>query len=748
MFPAGVTPITDILAFAKQDGQITYFSGQMPVFSHAENDTATFRMITSQFCVQGCAKQSDIIRAFGVTSISLKRSVKKYRDEGPKGFYAPRVTRGPAVLVDAVVAKAEERLAEGVSAADVAADLQVKRNTLQKAIRAGRIRTPVRKNAALAADINCEDSKADDSTTVAPSSKSQRAEVDCAAPMGRGATATLDRLAASLGLLNEVMPAFAPALDIAKGGVLLALPALLVCGLLRHAGEYFRLPKGFYGLKTIFLLLAFMALARLKSIEALRYYAPGEWGKLLGVDRAPEVRTLRVKLKQLADQDKAFPWSAELCREWMMEAPDEAAVLYADGHVRVYHGRAKQLPKHYISRQRLCLSATADYWVNAMDGKPFFVVSQAVDPGMLQVLERDIIPVLEQDVPNQPSAEKLAADPYLHRFTVVFDREGYSPAFLTKMKQRRIACLTYHKHPGEDWSHEEFVPTEVRLASGQRTTIQLAERGTRLSNGLWLRQFRKLTESGHQTAFLSTDYRGSGAVLAPAMFARWSQENFFRYMRQSYHLDGLVDYGTERVPETIVVVNPVYRELDGQVRKKVGQLNRKMAEFAALNLEGEIEPRKIEAFTQRKSELQDSITQLQTDVAGHKVQRKATNRHITYNELPEAAQFDRLSTQSKHLVDTVKMIAYRAETAMAQIIRQKMQRHDDARSLLRAIYSTEVDMLPDPDSKTLTIRLHPLANRATDQAINHLCDELNATETLFPGTELRLVYKLVSPQYH
>jgi hypothetical protein len=184
----------------------------------------------------------------------------------------------------------------------------------------------------------------------------------------------------------------------------------------------------------------------------------------------------------------------------------------------------------------------------------------------------------------------------------------------------------------------------VRLASGQRTTIQLAERGTQLSNGLWLRQFRKLTESGHQTAFLSTDYRGSGAVLAPAMFARWSQENFFRYMRQSYHLDGLVDYGTERVPETIVVVNPAYRELDGQVRKKVGQLNRKMAEFAAINLEGEIESRKIEAFTQRKSELQDSITQLQTDVAGLKVQRKATKRHITYNELPEAAQFDRLIT--------------------------------------------------------------------------------------------------------
>src|SRR6202451_429096 len=142
--------------------------------------------------------------------------------------------------------------------------------------------------------------------------------------MGRGATATIERLAASLGGLDEAAPRFEAALDVPKGGVLLALPALLACGLLRHAGKYFRLPAGFYGLKTIFLLLAFMALARLKSIEALRYCAPGEWGKLLGLDRAPEVRTLRVKVKTLADQEQAFSWSSELCKEWMARAPEEA----------------------------------------------------------------------------------------------------------------------------------------------------------------------------------------------------------------------------------------------------------------------------------------------------------------------------------------------------------------------------------------------------------------------------------------
>src|SRR5262249_12892722 len=146
IFPDGVTYITNHLAFRRQDGEVTYFNGHMPVFSHAETDVATFRMITSQFCVSGHVKQSDIIRAFGVTSISVKRSVKIYREKGPKGFYAPRVTRGPAVLVEAVVSEIEERLAGGAAPAEVADTLGLKLNTIQKAMREGRIRAPVKKN--------------------------------------------------------------------------------------------------------------------------------------------------------------------------------------------------------------------------------------------------------------------------------------------------------------------------------------------------------------------------------------------------------------------------------------------------------------------------------------------------------------------------------------------------------------------------------------------------------------------------
>lgn len=265
-----------------------------------------------------------------------------------------------------------------------------------------------------------------------------------------------------------------------------------------------------------------MALARLKSIESLRYCAPGEWGKLLGLDWVPEVRTLRDKIRLLSNADQPEHWSAELCKQWMEAAPEQAGTLYIDGHVRVYNGHQTQLPRHYVARQRLCLRATTDYWVNTLDGQPFFVVNQAVDPGLIKVIENAILPRLERDVPEQPSAAVLADDPLRHRFTLVFDREGYSPAFLARMKAQRVACLTYHKYPGDDWPEADFHPQQVQLVSGQGVEMQLAERGTCLSNKLWVRELRKLTPQGHQTAILSTDYRSDFAPLAVAMFARWS----------------------------------------------------------------------------------------------------------------------------------------------------------------------------------------------------------------------------------
>jgi hypothetical protein len=556
------------------------------------------------------------------------------------------------------------------------------------------------------------------------------------------------RVAASVGLSEEkgATPQFAPAVDVVCGGVLLALPALQAVGLLRHAERHFALPRGYYSLFSIFLLLAFMALSRVKSLEGLRYQAPGEWGKLLGLDRAPEVRTLREKVKHIAETGQPLPWSATLCLDWMDAAPEQAQVCYIDGHVRIYHGDQTALPRHYVSRQRLCLRAAVDYWVNAMDGQPFFVVPQDVDPGLIKVLENQILPRLSKEIPGQPPPEALASDPWLPRFTAVFDREGYSPQLLVRMWRQRIAGLTYRKRPGDDWPAEEFAAHEVRLVGGEVTNMHLAERGVLLGNVIWVREFRRLTTTGHQTAIVTTVYRGDMPKIAAAMFARWSQENFFAYMRNHYGLDKLISYDTEQIPDMTPVINPAYRRIEGEIRKKTSQLNRVVAQFGGLGLEGNLDPGRVETYELKKADLQEQADHLREKVAALKGERKNTKRHITFGELPANARFERLALSSKHLIDTVKMVAYRAETAMAHTLREKMSRNDDARALLRAVYATEADLLPDEVAGTLTVRLHRMASHSHDEAIAHLCIELNATETVYPGTNLRLIYELVSSQ--
>jgi hypothetical protein len=552
------------------------------------------------------------------------------------------------------------------------------------------------------------------------------------------------RVLASLSKGGPVDSRFESCADVPKAGVLLALPALLASGLWKDTEEHFQLPQGYYQLAHVLLLVAFLALARVKSLEGLRYCAPGEWGKVLGLDRVPEVRTLREKLQLLGQQEKVAAWAAQLSRQWMAEDPQSAGTLYVDGHVRPYQGSAARLPKHYVSRQRLCLRATTDYWVNAMDGRPFFVVHRPVDPGLLKVLEEEIVPRLEKEVPHQPSAESLAANPKLDRFIVVFDREGYSPEGFKRLKERRIGCLTYHKHPGPDWPEQEFAPCTVKLAHGNQEELKLAERRTVLSNGFEVREVRHLDDSGHQTAVLATTEMLKREAVAAGMFGRWSQENFLKYMREHHALDRLVSYQVSQMDETTTVVNPAWRKMDRRVRSLTAKLHPKLARFGAMSLAGTIEPAVVETFLKKKADLQTEVQQLQTQLQEAKEKRGALARHLPLGQVPEAERFDRLSSGSKDLVDTIKLVAYRAETAMAHVMREALPkwRQEEERRLLQSLYASEADLIPDEAAATLTIRLHYPANPLLAGAVEKLCEELTSAETVFPTTKLRLIYEL------
>ncbi|MBC8399942.1 MAG: hypothetical protein H8E14_00485 [Candidatus Marinimicrobia bacterium] len=558
--------------------------------------------------------------------------------------------------------------------------------------------------------------------------------------MGMGATDILGRVAASLGQSGPNAPSFQAHHDVPNGGVLFSLPSLLANGLLHNITEYFQELKGYYRLDSIFLMLSFCNLSRIKSIESLRYCAPGEWGKILGLDRIPEVKTIRDKIKDVTDHSDSRGWINSLSCEWINAHSQIEGLFYVDGHVRVYHGDQTVLPKHYVARQKLCLRATTDYWVNALDGQPFYLVNQEIDPGLLQVMDNDIVPHLESILSQSPT-ESVDNRP---RFTLVFDREGYSPDFFRRMRSKNIACLTYHKFPGDHWSLEEFQTYQVQLVSGCQVEMKLAERGSFIGKKIWVREIRKLTKSGHQTSIITTNYAEDICRIASLMFARWVQENYFKYMRENFNIDKLFDYTTEEIPETKRIVNPAYREITTVIRKVNSQLTRNLAKYASLELKEDIKPGSVEKYLHVKSELQEVIDHLQHELRELKEKKKTIPSHITVSELPEELKFKKLGTTRRQLIEAIKMISYRAETSMVNIIREDMSRGNEARRLLQAVYQTEADIIPDYANKQLHIILHNLANRSGSEIIKRLCDELNETETTFPGTELKICYGLLN----
>ena len=748
------TRISDLISVVRQGGQWSYFCGTLPVFQHVEGDLRSFRMFTAQLCVHGSCKQSEIIKAFGISKSSVLRSVNKYRQEGIEGFYKPRRARGAPVMTWEVLQQARQLFEEGHSKAEVAHKLDISCDTLRKAIDQGRLELPD-----LPADHQDNVQSPVPSTTVAavaPNDKSTRSNEDRAAgqEMGIACTRPIERVLAALGKLpGGASTQFESCRDVSYGGVLCALAALTENGLFRHLQATFPTLTGYYTTLHVIVLLAYMALCRIRTVEQLQYESPGELGKLMGLDRVPEVRCLRKKLSQLSQgQDDKAPeiWAGLLSKDWMQQEPELAGTLYVDGHVRLYHGKKTELPRRYVSRQRLCLRGTTDYWVNDALGQPFFSIERPIDHGMLEAIENDVVPRLLKDVPGQPSKEELKADPYRSRFLLIFDREGYSPSFFQRMwQEHRIACVTYHKFPKKDWPTSEFSEVTATMPNGEVVTMKLAERGSLVGarDSVWMREVRKLTSSGHQTSLISTAYGREGSQDAVALFSRWCQENFFRYMMEHFAIDALSEYRTEEIPETNrPVVNPAWRELNRQSRSAKGKLTQRRARFAALTLKSEGDEAKTTKWEKQKIDLREQIEQLEHEVDSLKEQMNSTPKHLEWDQFPEDAKFERLAPSRKRLTDTVKLVAYRAETVMSNLLRESLHREDDSRSLLRDLFRSDADVIPHSDTKVLEVRIHTLANPRSNRAVRHLLDHLNAAECTYPGTEFRLSYTLGEPE--
>jgi hypothetical protein len=735
------TPIGDRYALQTRDGFTYYFFNLEPFDCHPADDRRAMLLRAAKLQVVSGVRQADIMAAFDISRPTLARAVKRYREHGEDAFFEPRRRRGRTVVDAQMAAKAAALLASGMSGSACARHLGIPPTTFNENRRAGVIAVPAPALAAVAdaPQVATDHPTSANTEPAAATDRATRDARDKQAPMGRAARDVEGRMLASAGLMTEAEPVFAaPAHAVAHGGVLAALPMLLRAGLLGAANRLFRLPDGFYGLTTILLFVAFMTLARVRNPESLRYQAPGEWGAILGLDRCPETKTLRRKIRLLTSAEHTVrDWQSALARTWATEHDDDWATLAVDGHVKVYTGRNGRLPKHFVARQKLCLPASVSYWVNALGGTPLLCLHKALDPKLIKAIEQDVVPHLQHlGVVPEAAPDLTRPDAGVPALTLVFDREGWSPDLFKRLARRGIACITWHKNfKGEDWPEEDFRTLEVLIhgpAGTSATTVDLAEQPIVLRNGLTVRQIRRRLANGRQVPVITTHPQMPLVQVAGAMFSRWSQENFFKYMREQFNLDSLPSHDLAPLDPDAQVVNPVRRALEKTIRRVRSRL------ATARN-------RLAEALQQHH---RDTATRLEADANALaaeldqlKQQRAHTLTHVRAGDLPEQDKLDALPVGGRLFLDLVRMIAYRAETRMMAPVITTQGKKPNARRLLRALLTSDANIIPVPANGILRIQLLGLGSDACDRMLAPLVEELNATRTIYPGTDLRLVYE-------
>ena len=715
LLPHDAEVLSDTVAVSRSQGSLLFFNPGGPMLRAVPDDREQVRLAAVHLLdpeIGGGLKVGVLAGVLGVHRASLHRWRRTYEAESVAGLREERRgPKGPHKLRGAVLARAQRDLDQGCSQAEAARRAGVTEGAIRLALKQERL---VRREAVGTA------------TGVALNGPGERNERDHRTGGGVAVKRIEERTLARAGALVEAAPLFEPAGAVAKAGVLVALPAVVAQGLYEVAGQvYGMLRNGFYGLDAVLSTLVFMALLRIKSPEQLSSHAPGEFGQVLGLDRSPETKTVRRKLAELGARGQTLELQGALARRWAREQPKLLGFLYVDGHVRPYNGKKYTLPKTHVPRRRLCMPATTDYWVNDAFSDPLFYVTAPGNEGLLAVLEKAVLPEV-RDLAGQ------------RRVTLVMDRECWSPQRFEDWSQWGFDVMTYRKGSYEPWPEAEFTGHISRGGATREVTYHLAERPLVLANGFAVREVRCLTEDGHQTSIVTSRRDLSVLEVAVRMFSRWRQENFFRYMRHEFDLDHLPTQAVEAADPGRRVPNPARKEKKQEIAAVRHELARLKQAYGEAALAG--------GPSAQPEDLRRQVQEGEERLQRLKGEYKVLPSHVPVGKIQDPATVVRLERERKRLVDQVKMVAYRAETELANLVGPLLGWHhgDEARSFLRQVFQLPADIIPEPEAGTLRVCLHGMANPRSNRALAGLCEMLNAYEARYPGTQLRLV--LETPQ--
>jgi transposase len=726
----------------------------LPVHHYRAEDAVAEAYAMVFLVESGFAQQTDVARAFARSVRTVRRYQGRYAQDGMTALGREEGWRRGRRRISGKRLRTIEMLkSQGMSNRAIAHRLGVSEKAIRKLVGASKPAesaqlTFARSIAAAGKPL---------AATCGSSAEPTGDAADCAAPPAEGSVGdrdpiiasahddepvptsldcdasdrTFDRQLAHLGLLDDAAPLFREGVSVPGTGALLAVPCLVQSGLFRISRKlYGEIGPAFYGLRTTLLTLLLMALLRIKRPEHLKERDPAAFGRLLGLDRAPEVKTLRRRLTRLAAHHCAEQLGAELARLRVDQRGHLIGFLYVDGHVRAYHGHRIITSKAYVPRRHLAMPASTDYWINDRSGDPLLVITGEVDAALTKALPR-----LLGEVRDLVGARRV---------TIVFDRGGWSPRLFGAMIKDGFDLLTYRKGRCRRINEQRFLRRRAEL-DGRWVDYLLNDQPVRLLKGkLRLRQVTRLCDDGHQTQVITSRWDLRDIEVAYRMFERWRQENFFKYMREEFLLDALIDYQIEPEDPTRTIPNPKRRALDKEIRAAridLAKLEREYGAAAADNAERRRPT--MRGFKIAHRRLGRQLRTARARVAQLFEQRHSVPKRVEIRDLNERAVV-KLATERKHLTDIIKMVAYQAESDLLALLRPHYLRVDqEGRTLLHELFATAGDI---GVSKTeLHITLAPLSSPHRTRAVQALCEMLDQTATMFPGSRLRMRFAVRPP---
>jgi len=719
--PEGLRVLNERCLVRTQAGHRVVVVSGVTIAHYAVGDALAEAYAMVNLVEQGWAHQDEAARAFDCSARTVRRHQRRFQDGGLAALDRRNgYPRGRRRLRAARIGLIQRLKSQGHANREIARRLGITEVAVRKLLRRLGWKAPrmTQPDLPLLATPHANPNLSAFSASVAQSPPASSLDAD---PRDRRA----DRLMARLGLLEDAAPLFGTSPNAPRAGVLLAVPALVHSGLFDCAQKiYGSLGPAFFGLRTTLLTLLLMALWRIKRPEGLKEHAPAALGRVLGVDRAPEVKTLRRKLARLAAFGRATQFGQALAQARVARRGQALGFLYVDGHVRVYHGQHR-LPKAHVARMRLSMPATTDYWVNDMTGDPLLVLTAEANAGLVKML-----PGLLQEI------RRLVGP---RRITVVFDRGGFSPRLFQQIVAAGFDLLTYRKGRFPHIPRCAFRPHRT-VVEGRTISYVLADQEVRLLRGrLRLRQVTRRMDNGHQTPILTSRRDLSAVLVAFRIFERWRQENFFKYLREEFALDALAQYAVAPDDPTREVPNPHWTAVDAQLRHAYARLDRLQAEYgleAFTNLEEQ--RRTMRGFKIAQGKLGQQISDAwqraqQLEARRNKVPRRVPVQSLTSEPVVK------LAPEIQHLTNLIKMVAYQAESDLLRMLAPHYRRvEDEGRTLIQSALASAADLEVTPSE--LRVTLAPLSSPHRTRAIAALCEELNRSNVRFPGSSLRLRY--------